>query len=110
MKGNKAGSANLTRVVKRRGGGEIMKEFIDEKGIVLEFGSEKAFDAALDLLYDREIPYMVVGEYTLVVPPGRDALFVDLKPKHIPSLSPDKLSPEEMAALRREYLSFRDDG
>ena len=95
--------------VRQKVNGESGMHEIDEGGVVLVFPSEEAFDKAIEILFDRQVAYMVLDELTLVVPSGIEAFLQKLEPERIPTLSANQLPPKELAALRREHLSFGED-
>lgn len=80
--------------------------------IALDFKTKESFRQALEIIFERGITHVLVGETTVIVHPGEMTTPLKaLRPERTPVLSaadPD-LSPQELTELRREHLGFTSD-
>ena len=86
---------------------ESVYEIIDKHGVALKFDSDETFRKALEIIFERDISHVLVGNRTIIIPPSRSPLFQHLSHTRVPILSAAKLPPEEINKLRRANLSLQ---
>jgi hypothetical protein len=91
---------------KKKGETGTLQEVIDERGVALKFSSKQVLREAFEIIFEREVPHVLVGDQTVIVPPSRVSLFDRLSSTRAPVTSAAKVTPAEIAKLRRENISF----